>query len=133
MPTATLTEPAGAQRYAFASAHRVTALRWDPNEDRGSRHWRVYSVRLAADCATRTTFAVTWHDLAFARGATATVLAYRGTKTYSLGTVAEKAGANSLTVNSRRLPVGAYNIKIIGHNGAAAAGYIGGSTLTIVR
>jgi hypothetical protein len=71
-----LTDPAGGagQRYTFKNG-KVTLLRWDPNEDRGSRVWTLQSVTLAQDCATTSTFNVTWNDMAFAAGTTAQIQA----------------------------------------------------------
>jgi hypothetical protein len=71
-----LTEPEGppSQRYTFKNK-KITQLRFDPNEDKGSRVWSVYSVVLAKDCSTTSTFNVTWNDGNLMAGSTATVWA----------------------------------------------------------
>jgi hypothetical protein len=113
-PASVLTEPDGpaAQRYAF-SAGPVVHLRWDPNEDPGARHWRVYRVQLSQDCSTRTAFTATWHDAQYTPGAVSTVIARSSTDhDYVLGTVAERAAGNSFAVQARSLPRGRYSIRI---------------------
>jgi hypothetical protein len=116
MPASALTEPDGSasQRYAFASTARVTKLRWDPNEDPGARRWHVYSIRLAADCATSTTFAMTWHDAAWTSGSTARIEARSTTvrSAVTIGRVTERAGTNAFTFSAAALPAGAYKLRV---------------------
>jgi hypothetical protein len=113
MPASKLTDRSGGstQKYAFASASRVTKLRWDPNEDPGARRWHLYSVRLAADCAAPQAFTVTWHDAQYRAGSTARLVALNAAgRHYPLGSVAERAGANSKPVSLRSLPRGKYTM-----------------------
>lgn len=121
MPAARLTEPDGsaAQRYPFASATRITRLRWDPNEDRGSRTWHLYSVRLAADCATKAYTYITWHDTQFTPGSQATVIIRdaRG-RDYTIARVAEVAGKNSALIRARWVPAGKYSVRVVVTNAA---------------
>ncbi len=56
----------------------ITALRWDPNEDRGPRRWHLDDIRLAADDATRGgAFDIRWHDDAASPDARVTIEASR--------------------------------------------------------
>ncbi|MDQ1483582.1 MAG: hypothetical protein QOF35_1658 [Actinomycetota bacterium] len=113
MPASKLTDPEGpaSQRYPFASASRVTGLRYDPNEDPGARRWHLFSVRLAADCQASTTTTVTWHDNAYRAGSTAQLIARDATgKFYPLGTATESAGVNNFPVSVRALPRGTYKV-----------------------
>ncbi|MCU1657741.1 MAG: hypothetical protein JWO57_2397, partial [Pseudonocardiales bacterium] len=130
-PASVLTEPDGspAQRYPFASTARVLKLRWDPNEDPGARHWQVYSIRLAADCGTRTTFALTWHDATFVAGSTVRIEARpsNGARPIQLGRATERAGTNTFTVAARSLPAGTYLLRVYTTN---PAGVIAGGTAT---
>jgi hypothetical protein len=133
MSTAALTEPEAATRYAFASTKHVTLLRWDPNEDRGARRWHVYSIRLARDCATKTTFALQWHDNGYAAGARARVTAVKGTRSYNLGTVSEVAGSNTLRIRAASLPVGKYSIRVTVTNSGSSAVTASDSPLIIAH
>lgn len=51
----------------------VTGLRWDPNEDRGARRWRVDEIRLAAPHESSGLFEVAWADRAHVDGTTVEV------------------------------------------------------------
>lgn len=132
MPASKLVEPEVAGAYAFAQSQRINYFRWDPNEDRGNRRWHVYSMRLGADCATSTSFNVTWHDNGFVPGAVSTVYAVGGTAV-RLGTVAEVAGTNTFTVSAARLPAGRYRIKVMTQNPAGISGAYSATPLVIVH
>lgn len=121
MRTSDLVEPSvgAAQKYPFATTAHVTALRWDPNEDPGARTWTLYSVRLAADCTTRSTFTMTWHDQSFVPGSTATILAHGTGGVFQIGTVAERSGMNSLRIP--HLPKGRYQLRLTVHTPQGAA------------
>jgi hypothetical protein len=107
-----LTEPDGppSQRYTF-NTKKITQLRFDPNEDKGSRIWSVYSVVLAADCATTSTFNVTWQDNNLMPGTTATIWATSAASATpiqlpvagSTAGIAEVAGTNTATVDTTPL------------------------------
>lgn len=100
-------------RYAFASYRPVTQLRWDPNEDPGARRWHVYSVRLGRDCATSTSFPMTWHDVNYVPGSTATIYAVNSAGTpYQLTTMAQAAGTNVYWVRAARLAAGRYTLRV---------------------
>jgi hypothetical protein len=100
------TEIRSADRYGFNS-RKVTLFRFDPNEDRGSRVWSLYSVILAKDCATTSTYNVTWHDNNFAAGTTVNVIAFdaKTGRSVVLNTapIAEGAGTNSYTLDANAL------------------------------
>lgn len=56
----------------------ITTVRYDPNEDRGARRWRVDEISLRADDETTDrTFDITWHDDAHATGTTVDLYADR--------------------------------------------------------
>ena len=135
---ASLTDASGGrgQRYPFASTAPVTRLRWDPNEDPGARRWHVFSIRLAADCATRTTFAMQWQDRQFAAGSTVTIAAVAaGRPTVVLASnVAERAGENTFSVNSHALPTGSWTMQVV-VTGASGQSYRARATgpLVVVR
>jgi hypothetical protein len=115
MPASKLTDPDGpsSQRYAFASAKNVTALRYDPNEDPGARRWHLFSVRLAADCQAPASFPVTWHDNQYLAGSTVRLEARNASgQTFALGSTTENAGLNSYTVSMGSLPRGSYKVVI---------------------
>ncbi|HEY2043600.1 MAG TPA: hypothetical protein VGH11_13055 [Jatrophihabitans sp.] len=133
MPVATLTEPDARPRYAFAAAAKVTQIRFDPNEDPGARRWHIYSVRLAEDCWTQTSFNVAWHDSGFISGARATIYAVAGSHIYTLGTVAEYAGANNYSLKASRLPAGRYTVKVTVANKGAVGWHSASGPLIIAR
>lgn len=116
-PANVLTDASGApgQRYPFAAAVPVTRLRWDPNEDPGTRRWHLFSVRLATDCATRTKFAMQWHDAQFAAGSTVTIAALAAGRAPVVlaRNVPERAGENVFAVNARALPTGSWTLQAV--------------------
>ena len=73
----------------FTPGNAVDTLRWDPNEDPGSRRWYVKDVQLRSDFATTGSFPITWQDAAYQSGATATVIADN-----------DRGGCNGITVAS---------------------------------
>ena len=121
MPASQLTDRSGSatQRYPFASASPVTRLRYDPNEDPGARRWHLYSVRLAADCQSPRSFAVTWHDTQYRTGSTVRLVARSASgHSYALGTTTEHSGLNSHAVSIGLLPRGKYQVIIYVTNAA---------------
>jgi hypothetical protein len=113
MPATKLTDPDGpaSQRYPFAATSNVSSFRYDPNEDPGARRWHLFSVRLATDCMSATTFPVTWHDNGFRAGNTVRLQARDAAgKVYALGSTTEHAGLNSYTVSVASLPLGHYTV-----------------------
>ncbi len=53
----------------------IEHVRFDPNEDRGARHWKIKSVKIAADdmAAPGTAFNIRWRDSQFAPGGVADI------------------------------------------------------------
>lgn len=91
----------------------VTALRWDANEDRGPRRWRLHDVRLRADDeSSGGVFEVRWRD-AVARPGTTVALAYgadRGGADAAPVAVGlpQAAGTNAYRWSTARVPTGRY-------------------------
>jgi hypothetical protein len=115
-------------RYPITSSSKVTALRIDPNEDRGYRKWRVYDVRLAATCSVPRggSFPLTFTDKAFTAGATASVYVVPSTTARTsggtlVGRVNEVSGTNTVTW---RVPsgqaTGSYWVYVVTSNGTSS-------------
>lgn len=97
-------------KYPITSSSKVTALRIDPNEDRGYRKWHVHDVRLAATCSVARggSFPISFTDKAFTPGSTASIYVVasstpRTTGGSLVGTVNQVSGTNSMTW---RVPAG---------------------------
>ena len=130
LPTAQLVEP-GTRSAAFLSAARVTALRWDPNEDRGARRWYLKDLQLRSDFATTGTFPVTWQDAAYQAGGTATIVADTNRSGCNGMTVASgvpvQPGTNSTVWNTSGVAAGRYWLCLtITRGSAVTSGYAGG-------
>jgi hypothetical protein len=122
-------EPSAPYRYPITSSSKVTALRIDPNEDRGYRKWHLYDVRLAANCAVARghAFGITFKDTAFTPGSTASVYVVpsstpRASGGTLVGTVNQVSGTNMVTWN---VPVGqatgSYWVYVTTSNGTSTA------------
>ncbi len=74
-PPSLLNEETAPNPYPFVSASAVTALRWDPNEDRGPRRWYLDDVQLRSDWTAHRAFAVKWYEASPGAGGTAEVVA----------------------------------------------------------
>lgn len=116
-------------RYPISSSSKVTALRIDPNEDRGSRKWRIHDVRLAYTCAVArgATFPISFKDNAFTAGSTASVYVVASSTPRTsggtlVGTVNQVAGTNTL---NWKVPagqaVGTYWVYVATSNGTSTA------------
>jgi hypothetical protein len=121
-----ITDPAGtpAQRKAFKG--KVTVFRWDPNEDPGPRRWHLYSVRLAADCAAKSTFDVTWNEQQYNPGSTVTISATKGANSVTLASdIVELPGANTYRISAaalRAVSRGNWTINVTSTNPPALGG-----------
>jgi hypothetical protein len=132
-PASQLTDPSGAadQKYPFAATAPVTQLRWDPNEDRGTRRWSVYSVRLAKACSSTTGFTMTWHDDNYAPGSTAKIIMFTQGGGGSTITLADnlpvRSGSNTFDV-PQGIPDGTYllRVTVTGPTGISNYGTSGG-------
>lgn len=121
MSASTLVESEAAVRYGWTGT--AAALRWDPNEDPGARHWTISNATLGRECATDSTgFAVTWHDPGWVSGTTAVVeaISRSGGGTRVLAKVSETSGENSFTVPTAAAPLGDYTIRVISTSPLAA-------------
>jgi hypothetical protein len=129
--TSTLVEP-GTGSAAFLSAAPVTALRWDPNEDRGARRWYLQDLQLRSDFATTGTISVAWQDAAYQAGGTATIVADTDRLGCNGATVATgvmvQPGTNYSVWNSANVRAGRYWLCLTIRRGAAVtSGYAGGA------
>jgi|GEM_PF-2461142 len=130
LPTSQLVEP-GTRSTAFLSSARVTSLRWDPNEDRGSRRWYLKDVQLRSDFATTGTFPITWQDAAYQAGSTATIVADSDRNGCNGRTVAAGipvlAGTNTTVWNTAGVAAGRYWLCLkITRDSAVTSAYAGG-------
>ncbi|GAA4175616.1 cell wall-binding repeat-containing protein [Gryllotalpicola koreensis] len=117
-PAGTLTEPEAPVHYGYSGT--INQLRWDPNEDRGSRTWTLSKVTLGRECETTSSAAykVTWHDPGWVSGTTAVVEAVSRLdgSVHQLASVTETSGENSLSVASSAAPIGDYTIRVTGRS-----------------
>ena len=99
-PSLAIVDPAlGARRIGWAG-QTITQLRFDPNEDPGTRRWYLDDVRVAADPVTpQGSFDVSFTDLVGAAGTTATVEAVDslGRVTVVADGMAVQPGTNTAT------------------------------------
>ena len=127
--TNTLVEP-GTGSASFLSTARVTAIRWDPNEDRGARRWYLKDVQLRSDFATTGTFPIAWQDAAYQAGGTATIVADTDRTGCNGVTVASGvpvlAGTNTTVWNTAAVAHGRYWLCLKITRGATVASYAGG-------
>jgi hypothetical protein len=130
LPNSQLIEP-GTSNNSFVSPARVTALRWDPNEDRGGRRWYLKDVQLRSDFATTGTFPITWQDAAYQAGGTATIVADTDRSGCNGRAVASgvpvQAGTNTTVWNTAGVAAGGYWLCMtITRGSAVTSGYAGG-------
>lgn len=130
MPTDQLVEP-GTGSAPFLSGSPVTALRWDPNEDRGGRRWYLQDVQLRSDFATTGSFPIVWNDGAYQPGGTATLTADTDRSGCDGITVANgvpvEQGDNTTVWNTSPVPAGRYWLCLtITRGSAVTSGYAGG-------
>ncbi len=111
LPDDQVVEP-GTGSASFASGAAVTAVRWDPNEDRGARRWYLHDVQLRSDFATGGSFPITWQDSAYQPGGTATIIADTDRTGCNGTTVASgvpvNPGTNTTVWNTAGNPGGRY-------------------------
>lgn len=99
-------ESSAAHKYPITSSSKVTAMRIDPNEDRGARKWHIHDVRLAATCSVARggSFPISFTDKAFTPGATTSIYAVASSTPRTsggtlVGTVNHVAGTNTMSWN----------------------------------
>ncbi|MCA1722636.1 MAG: hypothetical protein LC779_16610, partial [Actinobacteria bacterium] len=103
-------------RYRWGDHGRITALRWDPNEDPGRRRWHLWNVKLAADDeAYGDRFIVRWHDRAHRDGSVTRIYADPVRGGYDgrlIGTVNQRAGENAFAWRTGAVTPGRYWIHV---------------------
>lgn len=116
----------------------VTGLRWDPNEDRGARRWRIYDVRLRADDQTSgNAFTIRWRDLAHKPGTTVSL--YYDTNTTGgdgkliARNIPQTAGVNTYRWWTGDVPPGTYYVYAIADDGTSTHRPYASGPLRVVR
>lgn len=123
LSTPGLNEPSAPNQYPWATSGAITALRWDPNEDRGARRWHITSVSLRSDWTAKGSFAVRWHDTASTAGSTVALYyapavtpgTCSGTQIVSGLT---ESATDSYTWNTASTPDGSYRVCVQTTNAA---------------
>jgi len=134
LPTDQLVEPDTGSA-AFLSGSPVTALRWDPNEDRGGRRWYLQDVQLRSDFATTGSFPIVWNDGAYQPGGTATLIADTDRSGCNGTTVAGglpvNQGANTTVWDTSGVPHGRYWLCLTITRGSAMSSSYAGGVLVV--
>ncbi|MBW3659315.1 MAG: S-layer homology domain-containing protein [Actinobacteria bacterium] len=129
------TDPAGAisEDGPGWTGSPITAVRWDPNEDRGARRWRLDAVELRADDRTTSgrAFDIRWHDEAHTEGTTVDLYADTDRRGFDgrliASGVVQRAGANTYRWVASDVPDGRYWIHVSASNGVSSSRtYAGG-------
>ncbi len=109
----------------------IEMLRFDPNEDRGERSFRVDRVKVADIAAGATSFDIEWHDNSFADGTTADLYidtdrsGFDGTQIAS--GIPVKAGRNVFTWTPAPGTSGTWYVYVVHRrNGRVGRAYSGG-------
>jgi putative cell wall-binding protein len=108
-----------------AGSGRVTHLRYDPNEDRGPRRWRVAGIELrATDATSGGVFDIRWKDANGATGVTAD-LDYRleagGAWTPIARGVVQAADVTTHRWDTADVPPGRYLVRVTAGDGIGSA------------
>jgi putative cell wall-binding protein len=105
-----------------AGSGMVTHLRYDPNEDRGPRRWRVSRIAIRATDEARGSFNIRWHDPSGAENVSVT-LAYRpeagGPETVIASGIPQRAGENTFRWDTAGVAPGRYVVVITGDDGVS--------------
>jgi hypothetical protein len=103
----------------------ITGLRWDVNEDRGPRRWRLDEVALRADDESHGRFVVRWTDRAHRPGTVVAIYADRDRAGFDGELVAEgrvqREGRNSYRWDTSGVRPGAYWLYVVATNGASTS------------
>jgi hypothetical protein len=103
----------------------ASALRWDPNEDRGARRWTLDRVALRADDEAGSSFGVRWYDAGFAPGSTVTLYRDDDASGYDGRAISpplpQTPGTNSYRWDSSLTAPGTYHVYAVVDGPAAAA------------
>lgn len=118
-PRADIAEDENGTRIGWTG--RITRVRWDPNEDRGARRWRLDGVWLRADHESHGAFDVSWTDTAATAGAKVSLYADTNASGYDgvlLATgITQRAGRNILRWSGRSLAAGTYWLYAVADDG----------------
>ena len=109
------------ERDGWSTGSPVTHVRYDPNEDRGARRWRIARIELrATDETSGNAFTIRWRD-ALATEPVKVTLAYRaesgGPETQIATDVTQVAGVNSYRWDTSDVPPGRYVVRVTGNDG----------------
>lgn len=109
------------ERDGWSTGSPVTHVRYDPNEDRGARRWRIARIELrATDETSGNKFTVRWRD-ASATEPVQITLAYRpesgGPETQIATGITQVAGVNSYVWDTSDVPSGRYLVRVTGDDG----------------
>jgi putative cell wall-binding protein len=113
-------------------------LRYDPNEDRGTRRWRVHGIELrATDAATGDVFDIRWRDANPDRPEATSVDLYYGTDpsgvggTLIAGGLPQTAGENTFRWSTRAVPYGRYWISLVATDGLSTTRTVSSGPLDV--
>ena len=116
---------------------QMTRVRWDPNEDRGARRWRLDGVWLRADHESHGPFDVTWHDTAGGAGVRVSLYADRDRSGFDgillEPDVAQTAGTTSHRWSGRSLPGGTWWLYAVATDGVATSRTYAGGPLQVTQ
>lgn len=128
-PRSEITDDESGRRVGWSGG--ISRVRYDPNEDRGARRWRIDGVWLRADHEANGPFDVRWHDTSGGTGAKVSLYADRDTAGYD-GILLEpdlvqQAGVNTYRWRGRSLPAGVWRLYAVAVDGPSAGrAYAGG-------
>lgn len=122
-PPGAITDEGTSPRIGWAG-QQITSLRFDPNEDPGTRSWSIDDIRIAQDDAGTGTFPVHFQDAAWAPGTTADVYVDTNSSGLDGSAVATgvpvTAGVNTVALNLGSRPAGSYWVYTTLHRGGAS-------------
>ena len=115
----------------------LSRLRWDPNEDRGARRWRIDGIWLRADHEARGPFDVRWHDTTGNAGVKVSLYADRDRSGYDgvllEPDVAQTAGGTAYRWSARSLPSGTWHLYAVATDGVATGRSYAGGPLHVTQ
>ncbi len=128
---ADITDPAQNGPRVGWAGQLIEMFRFDPNEDRGARSFRIDRVKLADIDAGATSFVVAWHDNALAGSTTADIFIDTDAKGFDGTQIASGlpvvAGRNSFTWTPAAGTTGTWYVYVVHHRGGQTGrAYSGG-------
>lgn len=107
------------------AGQRITALRFDPNEDPGNRAWSIDDIRIAQDDAGVGSYCVRFQDAAWAPGTTADVYVDSDAAGFDGAAIAAGVpvtrGVNSVRFDLGARPAGRHWVYTVLHRGGSTA------------